>query len=190
MIKLLNPVKYFTEKTLLTANLVLFSVGTILAILFKVRFDGVLDLHFMPFKAPIISLTDNIVNIVLLAFMLFILGKNINPKTRMVDCLNTAFVCRIPMYLLSFLNISGEMSILSSRIIENLKIGNLEFTSSQYFFIILIATASILAIVVKIILLFNGFKVASNAKTTKHYVLFFVGLIVVEILSKIILSKV
>lgn len=183
MNKLLNPVKYFQDKKLLTLNLILFCIGTFLGIAFFARFDGVLDLHFLNFSRPVVTMTDNIIDIIILSIMLFGIGKYINPKTRMIDCLNTAFYSRIPFYLLCFINIGGGNLSFLEKVLEG------SLTGIDYFKLIVIAVLSISAICINVVLLFKGFQVAANAKTTKHYVYFFVGLFITEVLSAILLKN-
>jgi hypothetical protein len=183
MNKLLNPVKYFQDKKLLTLNLLIFCIGTFIAITFNARFDGVLDLHFHPQRIPVQTMTDNIVDIIILGLMLFAIGKIINNKTRMIDCLNTAFYSRIPMYLLCFTNVGG----ISVKLSENVLSGTIQMF--DYVLLITLAVLSITALIISVVILFKGFKVATNAKTTKHYVYFFVGLIVAEIISAILLKN-
>ena len=183
MKKILNPIKYFQDKKLLTINLLLFCLGTFLAIVFNVRFDGVLDVHFFETKKPILNMTDNIINIIILTIMLFVTGKIINRKTRMIDCLNTAFYARIPIYFLCFTNIGG----ISFNINNAVLLGTIQ--TIQYVYLIFLALISILGIIASVIILFQGFKVASNAKKSKHYVYFFIGLVIAEIVSGIILKN-
>jgi hypothetical protein len=183
MNKLLNPVKYFQDKKLLTVNLLIFCIGTFIAIAFSARFDGVLDLHFVAQRIPVKTMTDNIIDIIMLTLLLFIVGKIINNKTRMIDCLNTAFYSRIPMYLLCFTNVGG----ISTKLSETVLLGSMQ--TVDYTFLIILALLSITAVIITVLILFNGFKVATNAKKAKHYVYFFIGFIVAEIISAFILKN-
>lgn len=189
MIKFLNPVKYFQDKKLLTLNLVIFCIGTFIAITFLARFDGVLDLHFLKQSRPIVTMTDNIINIVVLSLILFGVGKIINTKTRMIDCLNTVFYSRIPFYLLSLTNIGGFMSHFSDQLLNSIHLNSLDLSTEQYIYLAGIACISLFALALNLAILFNGFKVATNAKNMKQYLWFVFAIILAEIISSVILKN-
>ncbi|UYW00974.1 hypothetical protein K5I29_10790 [Flavobacterium agricola] len=187
--KILNPVKYMQDKRLLLLNVFVFCLGTFLAMFCWVRFDGVLDLHFLSDYNPAVTLADNVTNCIILSLMLFGLGKIINSKTRLIDCLNTAFYSRIPFYLLCLTNLGGNMSRFSQQLLQNISATTLHLTTKQYIYLGVISVVSLLALVLSISLLFNGFKVATHAKKNKHYVFFGLAIILAEILSTLILKN-
>jgi len=189
MIKWLNPVKYFQDKNLLLLNLLIFCLGTFLAVSLSARFDGILDLHFLPFSRAVITMTDNIVNIVFLTFILFALGRFINPKARIIDCLNTAFYSRIPFYLLCLTNIGGEMPYLFEPILLKVSDPSIILPTSIYVYVIIFTLVSFLVLASTIIILFNGFKIATNAKSTKHYLFFVLAILIAEISTSIFLKN-
>lgn len=187
--KILNPVKYFQDKPLLLLNLFLMVIGVVIAIKSSVRFDGVLDLHFIPIANATKTVTDVLINVVTLSIVFFLFGRIVNPKTRLIDCLNVAFISRVPFYILSALNSTGQMYSWSNYLTNKLLKKQLDFSSSEITILILLALSGLAALILSVLLLFNGFKTATNAKTTKHYILFVVALIVSEIISAIILKN-
>ena len=187
--KILNPLKHFQEKSLLLFNLFLLVIGVVIAIKSNVRFDGVLDLHFIPIPKATKTVTDILINIVTLTLVFFVFGRIINSKTRVIDCLNLAFLSRIPFYIVSALNITGQMYSWSNYLTNKVLKNSLDFNFSELIIVILLAISGLTALIVSVILLFNGFKTATNAKTTKHYLLFVAALLICEIISAIILKN-
>ncbi len=187
---LFKPFEKYSEKTLLFAGLIFTIIGSYLAYLFKTRFDGVLDIHIVPNTFFYQTLLDNLINISCLVLFLSISTKYINKKTRLIDVFTTAIVARTPYYLLPFFNINGLVGKASEEIIQYANpelISQISFSS--WLIIILFSLISILFLVWYISLLFNGFKVASNAKGKTPIILFSLSLLLAEILSKFLIFK-
>ncbi len=193
-----KPFEKYSERTLLISGILITLIGSLFGYWFSVRFDGVLDLHFVQIIQLKDPFLDNLINIFSLAFLLFPLAKYLNKKTRFIDILVTVMVARVPFYLFSLTNISGFMSRSAENMLEILdpQTTNLQMldpqiimaaTMDNLFFIIVSSLIAILCIIWYIILLYNGFKTASHAKGTKPIVLFSIALIFAEILSKLII---
>ncbi len=50
---------------------------------------------------------DNAINILCLTFVLFLISKYLNPKTRAIDILTTVVIARTPYYILPLFNADG-----------------------------------------------------------------------------------
>ncbi|NDI97542.1 hypothetical protein GWA97_00445 [Flavobacterium sp. LaA7.5] len=184
---LFNPFIKYSEKQLLLAGVLFTITGTIAGYCFSTRFDGALDAHISPNITLAESFTDNACNIISLFVSLYLAARYINKKTRGIDILTTILVARLPVYFLSLLNIGNSLYGISKKIITSNPYDlNLTYTEVITLLFYLIITLSF--VVWYIVLLYNGFKVACNAKTVKHNILFAVALLVAEILSKILIS--
>jgi len=187
---LFNPFEKYTENKLFAFGVLITLAGSYLGYLFQGRFDGVVDLHFVPSTTLFEPLIDNLINIVALFLLLFILGKYINNKTRAIDILTPVLIARFPFYLLTFSNYQNYISGVSEKLIASLNLQNkpteLDIATSDMVITLLFALISILFLIWFVILLFNGFKVATNSRGIKNNLLFAGAIILAEILSKII----
>jgi hypothetical protein len=183
---LLNPFEKYNELLLLVFGIILTVAGSILAFYCNARFDGVLDLHFGEGVTLWDPFIDNTINIVSLFIFLFTLGLIINRKTRVIDVFTTILIARVPFYLLSLVNCTNIMVRIQSNI-DPANLYNITFSSSELIILILFSLVSILFLVWFVVLLYNGFKTATNIKQTSHKVMFGVTILLAEILSKIIL---
>jgi hypothetical protein len=185
MKKLLNPFETYSEKQLLFFGLIGSLVGVVVAYLFNARFDGILDIHFdetVTWKEVIV---DNLINVLVLSVLLFATGKIINPKTRFVDLFNASLICRIPYYFMPVFNSNNYMFQTGEEIMSAIQKGNFNEISTMSVISNSIFTIfAVLAIISLIFLLWNGFKIATNAKGKKPIILFVTGLLLTEILSK------
>ncbi len=187
---LFNPFEKYSEKALLIAGVFFTLIGSYIAFLFNIRFDGLIDIHTYKEISFLQVLSDNAVNIFSSALLLFIIAKYINKKTRIVDIIVISLIARIPYYLLPIFNINNSLGKSGEEILQ---LTNPEFIGQISFFswsiTIVFAIFSILFLVWYIALLFNGFKVASNAKGAKHIVLFIIVILLAEILSRFLIIQ-
>lgn len=191
---LFNPFERYSEIKLVVAGLIATVTGSILAYYAGGRYDGVIDFHLSPDVQFIQPFIDNTVNVMTLFMLLYIVGSLINKKTRAIDVLNTTLIARIPLYLLplsgfSEYNRSIEDKILKS-VSESPQMPVPDLTGTEYAVLVLIAIVGILCLIWFIILLYNGFKTASNLKTVSHKVYFALSILIAEIISKIIFSSI
>jgi hypothetical protein len=95
----------------------------------------------------------------------------------------------MPLYLFTFLNINNYSYNLSQKIVKSFLTKNaVVIDTVDYFALSMQTIASMILIVWTIILLYNGFKIATNAKETKDKILFAVAILIAEIISKIIIK--
>lgn len=189
MKQLYNPFELYSERQLLIFGLVMTLIGSFLGYLFNGRFDGIVDFHLLESVTFLEVVLDNFFNAVLLTMLLFITGKLINSKTRFVDVLNASILARIPFYILPFFNFNNVMYDVSNRTYDIMVAGSFNAISTPD--IILLMLFSFVAICTLIwfsVLLWNGFKVATNAKGIKNIILFIFTILAAEVVSKYIIT--
>ena len=134
-------------------------LGIVLAYYSNVRFDGLLDVHQFDKATLWGTLKDNLFIIVVMTVLLFVFGKIINNKTRVIDVLNAVLVFRIPFYIicllinLPFMDAFGKKVAENGANIQNLKINPLELAS-----VMAVALLFLVLLGYAIWLLFSGFK--------------------------------
>lgn len=185
---LLNPFERYNEKQLLISGIVITIMGSMLGFVFNARFDGVIDLHFVK-KTSFFTVTlEIIIDVLCLTILLFILGKYINKKTRFVDILSPVLIARVPFYLLTIFNSNNFMFKKSENLIKTLQSGQIDNPDfNDLFIMLLFGLISIGFLIWFVIILYNGFKVATNTKGIKNNIFFAVSIIIAEILSKMLL---
>lgn len=185
-----NPFAVIPDKLLLLIGIVTVGMGSALSYFNQVVFDGIFDVHLAPGISFTEAFSSVVVNIVVLAVFLFILGKIINPKTRMIDIMNVAFISRVPVYLVSFLIVLPTMKKISAELMENLNsIQHLTNDTSNVIFLLFFSFASLLLLLYSLIFLVFGFKTATNAKTWQHFLAFSIVILLAEIVTKLIIAQ-
>jgi len=183
---LLKPFERYSEWRLLVVGLLAFAVGTVLSKLFNTHFDGVLDAHFSNTISWSETILNNSVNVVSLTLVLFAVGKIINHKTRLVDLFATVLIARIPFYPLVFCNV-GNKAFKSGDEIVQATLHQTSVSTSAIVMLVIMVLITLALIVWSVSLLYNGYKTAVNGKGAKAIVLFIVGIVVAEIVSKIVI---
>lgn len=186
---LFNPFEQFSERPLIVFGIAATIVLSMTGAFFNARFDGVIDLHFSTPTFFINTLTDNAVNIVVLSLALFTLGKIRNNKTRFIDIFSASLIARIPYYFLPFFNwnnfILNETEKLMQQFLTTPPGMLPQFDANQMAALIGFAIISIVFLAWFIYLLYQGYKVATNAKGAVEVVLFSVTILIAEVFSKI-----
>lgn len=185
-----NPFEQFSERPLILFGIAATIILSMTGAFFNARFDGIIDLHFSTPTFFINTLTDNAVNIVILSIALFTLGKIRNNKTRFIDIFTASLIARIPYYFLPFFNWNNVILIESEKLLKQFitaPVGSVpQFESSQMLILVFFAAVSMLFLAWFIYLLYQGFKVATNAKGAVEIVLFGVTILIAEAFSKFI----
>lgn len=187
---LFNPFEQFSERPLILFGISVTILLSMTGAFFNARFDGVIDLHFSTPTFFINTLTDNAINIVILSLALFTLGKYRNNKTRFVDVFTASLIARIPYYILPFFNWNNTVLVESEKLLKQfmtVQPGAVpQFESTQMLVLVLFAGFSLLFLAWFIYLLYQGYKVATNAKGGIEIILFGVTILIAEVFSKII----
>jgi hypothetical protein len=167
-----NPFERFDEKLLLTISL--FSLGLFLAAgywsntffssIYKI--NHVEQINFQNIAVP------TLISFAVAIIVLFMVGKIVNRKTRIIDIVNTVIISQLPLLIIlpfekiSSINEAGE------------KIGNYHenagssFPVADFIIITSFSLITLTALIYSIIIYYNGFKTATNIKKWQHIALF------------------
>lgn len=174
---LINPFESLSETKLIVSGTIFFILGSLLAYFFSSRFDNFL--HVSPVSDIKIyqPFVDNLLILICLSFFLFIAAMIHYPKTRPVDILATALIGNAPFYLISLSNIK-DYGLKSTQTLMNLDLQNPEsIPGNTLIYFMVVGLFSILLLVWIIALLYNGFKIAANARGIKAVVLFIAAIL-------------
>jgi len=185
---LFKPFEKYSENKLLIIGIIATIIGTYFAYIFNLRFNGALDVHIVKETSIKQSIIDNLINLISLITLFYIAGKYINTKTRLIDIISTVVVSRIPYYTLPLLNFNNILSDATNGMMKFMGPESVHHMPVSHIIILIAFTIiSILMVIWYITLLYNGFKIATNAKEKSSTVLFIVALITAEILSLILI---
>lgn len=181
-----NPFEIHSEQTLISVGSLGLIIASTLAYFLSVRFDGFIDMHFAENVTLAQPFIDNIINVLCSVVVFFALGKYLNKKTRVVDILAISLVSRLPFYPLILVNINDLMATATKVVVENANPENIaNIPPSSLAIILIFALVALGGLIWSIILLYRGFKIATNSKGNSAVGYFVVALILTEFLSKV-----
>ncbi len=187
MIKFITkPFEKFQEKQLLIFGILILLLFSLIAPFTNTRFDGVLDMHNAHNVLLHQPLFDNIINTIILTLCLYGLAYFVNPKTRWIDIINIALICRLPFYPEVIFNINDISLITGEHLLKNITnpiaIFDLPILNLIVFFAL--SLYGIFALILFGFLIYNGFITATNVKKTSHKLLLIPVVIIAEIISQ------
>lgn len=185
---LLNPFAKIEDKKLLTLGLIAYITGLFIAFSMKMEIQILRINPLTTLSLPKILLNHSVI-IISLSLSFFCIGKIINNKTRFIDILNTVFIALIPYYISLFQNINGYLTKETEKVMDAFRKGDLLALTPSFLFIV-VTLMGLLFFIYYIYLLFVGFKTATHSKKIWHYVLFFVTLLIVDILVSMIINSI
>lgn len=188
--KIFRPFETLQELQLLTVGGLLLVIFSFLAYYLNARFAGLLSISFVEEVRLHQPLLDALLNTLTLTLCMYGLAYFVNSKTRFIDLLATALIAQIPFYPLILFNIKSYSLYLYSYIIENIQ-NPYAFLDLPTFYIVLYVSQiiyALIALVLFCILLYQGFKIATNAKKVAQNLLLIPAVIIAVIITKLLIT--
>lgn len=186
---LFNPFLKTAGSKALLIGLVFVIVSSILAFYFQTHFDGVLDVHFGEINQWWIPFVENGINILSLFLIFYILGAILTKgRVRWIDILGTTVLARFPLIIMPFGNAGNFVQDLGESIAKDpTHLSEIQFGAGEIIFLILFIILSMCVLIWYVALLFNAYKISTNLKKGTLVVSFICGLLLAEIVSKIMI---
>lgn len=174
---LFNPFSKISEKRLLAIGILSFAVNSVVCFYTSTKMDSIF--HFSPQKNLSLSsaFSFTAVSNASAMFFLFLLSRVINKRTRFIDIANTVFISQVPNFLILLCIKFSGLETLASKI--NTTNGTPPSLNLDSIAIIPFTIGIILMlafIIYGFVLMYNGFKTATNLKKGYHIALFIISL--------------
>jgi len=167
-----NPFEKFDEKTLLTIGIIFFILLIPLLYITDSYFSSIYRIEQLEIKNNNDLLVRTAISFTVPIAVLYILGKLLYRKTRIIDIANTVLLSQIPLIVLLLLVKSPELKKAGERVslYQNTHTG--VFPIVDFILMLLVIVLTLLGIIYSFAILFNGFRTATNIKKWQHIVLF------------------
>lgn len=185
---LFRPFRFVAGWEALLPGIVLMVLLSYLGYTSKTYFDGALDIHLGSLNHTLpylLHLWYQLSSWICLTAILYITAKLASKSSiRLLDMAGTLALSRIPLILITLFAFIPNVHI---AIEPNADLQSMiQLLSENIIWLILTSIVSIVVMVWWIALMYNAYSISSNLKGTKAGVSFAIGLIVAEILSKIL----
>lgn len=178
-----NPFKRIAGWDAFGIGLVIVVLTTFTGNFTGIYFDGVIDLHFAENFDSLKSWLMIPVNIISVSVIMWLAGITVSKNFRFIDILGTMTLSRAPFLLIALASFFVKVPDLSGIMQDPFVIFD-----SISFIIILIFTFPM--IIWSVTLLYNAYKISTGASGQKLSISFIFGLIIAEIISKIIIYQI
>jgi hypothetical protein len=179
-----NPFEKVAGYKALVAGLLAACLSSVMAFAFNTRFDGILDVHFVPDTLLPVLLMEQLINISSLTIIFYGTGLILKGNHfRFADICGTLALARSPLMLAPFLNAGGLfLKLQPTKPGEHLMIGDIG--PANLVFLIFASVILILLLIWYVTLLYKAYAISINVKGWKAIAGFVVSLLFAEILSK------
>ncbi|EPH11471.1 hypothetical protein VSP10_12590 [Myroides odoratimimus] len=186
---ILKPFESVQDKTLLAIGVLTGVVISCLQLLTHMRSIAILKQVTLKSAPTLVqTLSDFAITTIVMTLALFVFGKIINKKTRLIDILNTVLIARICLDISVLFDINGYLSDFSLQLIDNIANPEILFKSNPQGFVYFIITsfASILCLVGFGYYIYQGFKLATHLKKKYMIIVFVLIILLVDTLTRLI----
>lgn len=186
---IIKPFENVQERTLLVIGLIAGLATCSLQLLTHTRTIAILKQAAIKSAPTLIqTLSDFAITTVLMTLALFILGKIINRKTRLIDILNTVLIARISLDISVLFDINGYLSDFSLLLIDNIANPDTLFKSNPlgFIYLIVVSFVSILCLIIFGYYIYQGFKTATHLKKVSMIIVFILTILGVDLLTRLL----
>ena len=187
--KLLNPFAFFNDKILLVIGIVAHFVFTYVAKLSDSFFPDFLSIKKNGTPYTYIDLLyQNTRNLLIAIGLLYILGKIINKRTRIIDIVNVVLISRIAYYIVFITDFIPIVNNNMEKVLKGVTTNNLAVLqeTSTMIVVLIVAFVAIFFICVMFYYLYIGFKTVTNLKTIQQTFAFIGTVLLIIIFTSIL----
>ena len=187
--KLLNPFAFFNDKILLVIGIVAHFVFTYVAKLSDSFFPDFLSIKKNGTPYTYIDLLyQNTRNLLIAIVLLYILGKIINKRTRIIDIVNVVLISRIAYYIVFITDFIPIVNNNMEKVLKGVTTNNLAVLqeTSTMIVVLIVAFVAIFFICVMFYYLYIGFKTVTNLKTIQQTFAFIGTVLLIIIFTSIL----
>lgn len=185
-----NPFSKFSEKQLLFVGLFFFLVNGTVCFYTKIQMDSIF--HFSDNANVTIDSAFLYVGIscVSAIIFLFILSLFFNKRTRFVDIINTILISQAPSFITLLLTKYSGMNEIAKKISTSAKVQNFDLNALDLLKLLFTSLFVLAFVIYGMVLIYNGFKTATNFKKWQHISIFIISLLIFILIHQVYMQSV
>ncbi|AZB08172.1 hypothetical protein EG344_04520 [Chryseobacterium sp. G0162] len=185
-----NPFERFDEKLLLLVGILAIALSIVAGYWTGTTFTSIYRISSVEnasFQTIVIS---TLLSFIAAIAVLFILGKILNSKTRIIDIVNTVLISQLVLILFQCIGKISSIRLAGKNIIKYQSDPSGAFPFLDFMIMICMTVFSITTLIYSITLFYNGFKTATNIKKWQHIVLFCIVSLISTLVCQILINKI
>jgi hypothetical protein len=173
-----NPFLKFDEKTLFITGILSITIVFIISYFLGFQSDSLFHFRYInPADSLFQIILSTLIVYAVSIIILFVYGKIINKRTRLIDIITPVFIAQFPVILMILLMKIPFISKAENEVLASVEKNTTEINPVSIIIISIYSFISLAIAAYGIAILYNGFKTATNMKKWQHIVIFAVILL-------------
>lgn len=173
-----NPFERFDEKLLLLTGMITIILSIVMGYWTNTTFTSIYRINNIENATLKNIALPTLLSFAFAIVVLFILGKILNRKTRIIDIINTVLISQLFLIIIQGIGKIPFLKQAGKNVIQYQSNHTGTFPFLDFLIMISLTVITITTLIYSITLYYNGFKTATNIKKWQHIVLFcFVSII-------------
>ncbi|MGE8552824.1 MAG: YIP1 family protein [Chryseobacterium jejuense] len=185
-----NPFERFDEKQLLLTGILAIILSIAVGYWTDTTFTSIYKISNVENPSFKIIAITTLLSFLTAIVILFILGKILNSKTRIIDIVNTVLISQLVLILFQCIGKISYIGLAGKNVIKYESAPSGPFPFMDFLIMISMSFFSIITLVYSITLFYNGFKTATNIKKWQHIVLFCIVSLITTLFCQVIINKI
>lgn len=185
-----NPFERFDEKLLLFVGIIAVILSIVAGYWTDTSFTSIYRISSIENASFKIIALSTLLSFLYAIIVLFILGKILNRKTRIIDIVNTVLISQLFLILLQFAGKISSLKLAGKSVVNYETNPSGTFPFLDFLIMISMTIISITTLIYSVTLFYNGFKTATNIKKWQHIVLFCAVSLISSLICQIIINKI
>jgi len=190
---LFNPFTVFSRNQTLIIGLIIICIAGVINSFTNTHFDGIFDIHTGKSSVFIVFILEGYINLIILTGLLYIVGKIFTQQNvNIINLLGQQALARWPLIISSIITISKPYQrFCAFRSLQELQdFGILRFNTLDNIFVNLSLIVILIITIWIVVLMYKSFSQTYKVQGTKSVLLFFLGVILAEVLSKLLILQI
>ncbi|AZA79876.1 hypothetical protein EG347_21500 [Chryseobacterium sp. G0186] len=185
-----NPFEKFDEKLLLLIGILTVIISIIAGYYTGSSFSSIYRINHLENVSFRSIAASTLLSFSVAIIVLFILGKYLNKKTRIIDIANTVLISQLFLIILQFTKKIPYLRTAGKNIVEYQSNSSLTFPFWDFLITISMTVIGVTILIYSVTLYYNGFKTATNIKKWQHIVLFCAVSLISILICQITIPKI
>lgn len=185
-----NPFERFDEKLLLLIGIITVILSIIIGYWTNTTFTSIYKIDILENTSIRNTALPTVLSFSIAIAVLFILGKLLNRKTRIIDIVNTVLISQLFLLPIQLIGKISYMQQAGKNIIQYQSNPSGTFPFLDFLIMISLTVVTITTLIYSMTLYYNGFKTATNIKKWQHIVLFCFVSIISAILCQLTINHI
>jgi hypothetical protein len=190
---LFNPFAIFSRNQTLIIGLIIICIAGVINSFTNTHFDGIFDIHTGKSSVFVVFILEGYINLIILTGLLYIVGKIFTQQNvNIINLFGQQALARWPLIISSIITISKPyQQFCAMRSLRELQdFGIFRFNTLDNIVVSLSIIVILIITIWVVVLIYKSFSQTYKVQGTKSVLLFILGVLFAEVLSKLLILQI